>query len=231
MFEPDTMFSLVGGTTEAAPRCLAADVAPTWGDTFGVKFAGAGGDGAQAAALVLTRAALNEGFDATHIPSYGPESRGGTSHADVCIAQDEVLDPAVPSPQALVAFNAQSLERFGPTLAKDGIVVYDSSIVADPQSLRPDVRMVPIPAAVIANDLGCLAAKNIVALGALAAVTGVLPAASFLSAMHELLGRKGAHDLNDRAFAAGVNAASRVAIGDSTRREPAGGDAAAVRPC
>ena len=37
--------------------------------------------------------AINEGFDATHIPSYGPESRGGTSYADVHIAEEEVLSP------------------------------------------------------------------------------------------------------------------------------------------
>ena len=45
-----------------------------------------GGDGAQTVALLVARAAINEGFDATHIPSYGPESRGGTSYADVRIA-------------------------------------------------------------------------------------------------------------------------------------------------
>lgn len=33
--------------------------------------------------MLITRAAISEGFDSTHIPSYGPESRGGTSYADV----------------------------------------------------------------------------------------------------------------------------------------------------
>ncbi len=83
-----------------------------------LKLAGAGGDGAQTAALLLTRAAINEGFDATHIPSYGPESRGGTSYADVHIAEDEVLSPAAPEPHVLVAFNAPSLEKFGPTVRR-----------------------------------------------------------------------------------------------------------------
>jgi Pyruvate/2-oxoacid:ferredoxin oxidoreductase gamma subunit len=74
-----------------------------------MKLAGSGGDGAQTAALLLARAGINEGFDATHIPSYGPESRGGTSYADVHIAEEEVLSPAAPHPHVLVAFNAPSL--------------------------------------------------------------------------------------------------------------------------
>ena len=64
--------------------------------------------------MLIARAAINEGFDATHIPSYGPESRGGTSYADVRVAESEVLSPAAPAPHALVAFNAPSLARFGP---------------------------------------------------------------------------------------------------------------------
>ena len=82
-----------------------------------LKLAGAGGDGAQTAAMLIAPAAINEGFDATHIPSYGPESRGGTSYADVHVAEDEVLSPAAPHPHVLVAFNAPSLAKFGPTVA------------------------------------------------------------------------------------------------------------------
>ena len=66
--------------------------------------------------MILTRAAINEGFDSTHIPSYGPESRGGTSYADVHVARTEVLSPAAPQPHVLVAFNAPSLAKFGPTV-------------------------------------------------------------------------------------------------------------------
>jgi hypothetical protein len=70
-----------------------------------VKVAGAGSDGAQTAAMLLAKTAVNEGYDATHIPSYGPESRGGTSFADVRIAAREVLSPDVAEPDVLVAFN------------------------------------------------------------------------------------------------------------------------------
>ncbi len=83
-----------------------------------IKFAGAGGDGAQTIAKLTSLGAIHEGFDSTYIPSYGPESRGGTSYADVHLATDEVLSPAAPRPHVLVAFNLPSLEKFGPAAAQ-----------------------------------------------------------------------------------------------------------------
>ena len=81
--------------------------------------------------MLIAKAAINEGFDATHIPSYGPESRGGTSYADVHVAKDEVLNPASPHPDVLIAFNAPSLTKFGPTVKPGGTIIYDSSIVKE----------------------------------------------------------------------------------------------------
>ena len=78
-----------------APHASARASRRTSRRDIGLKLAGAGGDGAQTAAMLIACAAINEGFDATHIPSYGPESRGGTSYADVHIAAGEVLSPAV----------------------------------------------------------------------------------------------------------------------------------------
>ena len=124
----------VGGAAERGARRFCDGLPRTTSGprTSALKLAGAGGDGAQTAALLLARAAINEGFDATHIPSYGPESRGGTSYADVHIAEDEVLSPAAPTPHVLVAFNAPSLAKFGPAVPPGGVVIYDSSVIAEP---------------------------------------------------------------------------------------------------
>ena len=119
-------------STEAVPRFASGFPASVFGPDIGLKLAGAGGDGAQTAGLLIARAAINEGFDATHIPSYGPESRGGTSYADVRIADGDVLSPAAPNPHVLVAFNAPSLAKFGPRTVSGGIIVYDSSVAPPP---------------------------------------------------------------------------------------------------
>ena len=156
---------------------------------MGLKLAGAGGDGAQTAAALIARAAIEQGLDATHIPSYGPESRGGTSFADVRLAADKVLSPEVPSPDALVAFNAPSLARFGPAVAEGGLVVFDSSVVAAPQ-LPDRVRSEAVPCARIAAELGQPLAKNMVALGALQAATRFLSEDALLLGIREALAKE-----------------------------------------
>jgi 2-oxoisovalerate ferredoxin oxidoreductase beta subunit len=205
IFEPARLLEQIGATAESAPRTGAGF--PHWiarGD-IALKLAGAGGDGAQTAALLITRAAVNEGFDSTHIPSYGPESRGGTSYADVHIAEDEVLSPAAPHPNVLVAFNAPSLAKFGPAVARGGTVIYDSSVIHEVPPLPPEVKAVGAPFTEIATDLGRPVVKNVVALGALQAATNLFPREAFLAAIRQaLLSKCAMIPLNEEAFNWGV---------------------------
>jgi 2-oxoisovalerate ferredoxin oxidoreductase beta subunit len=219
-FDPERMRDVVGATSDAAPRFAERFPAGPFGDDIGLKLAGAGGDGAQTAAMLLARAAVNEGFDATHIPSYGPESRGGTSYADVRIAADEVLSPAVPRPHALVAFNAPSLARFGPLVAPGGVVVYDRSVIPEAPELPAAGRVVGAPCSEIARDLGSSMVKNIVALGALAQATGLFPAETYLTAIRQALRAKpDLVALNEQAFARGVDAAHAPGAGSTEEKE------------
>jgi 2-oxoisovalerate ferredoxin oxidoreductase beta subunit len=210
-FDPARVSDVLDNSVEPVPRFAKRFPADQFGCDIALKLAGAGGDGAQTAAMLITRAAINEGFDATHIPSYGPESRGGTSFADVRLAQDEVLSPAVPAPHLLVAFNAPSLAKFSPAVVPGGIVVYDSSVVREPPALDPRVRVLPIPCSEIAKDLGKVMVKNIVALGALQGATGFFPDETYLTAIRQALRDKCALiPLNEAAFNWGSRAARSV---------------------
>jgi 2-oxoisovalerate ferredoxin oxidoreductase beta subunit len=205
-YDPAALLAAAGARASAPPRFCTAFPAGAPGGELGLKLAGAGGDGAQTAAMLVARAAIAEGFDATHIPSYGPESRGGTSYADVRVAEDEVLSPDVPAPHALVAFNAPSLARFGPHVVPGGVVVYDSSVVPPPPAAA--ARLVPVPCTEIARQLGVPLVKNVVALGALHRATGLLPEATFLAAIRDALGKKDALvAVNEEAFRRGAQAA------------------------
>jgi 2-oxoisovalerate ferredoxin oxidoreductase beta subunit len=206
VFDAESALAAIGATGEAAQR-FATGFPAGFGDDVGIKVAGAGGDGAQTAAMLLAKTAVNEGFDATHIPSYGPESRGGTSFADVRIAAREVLSPDVAEPHVLVAFNGQSLARFGPAVRKGGFAVWDRSVIRDVPALDPSVRRVAVPATEIARELGQPLAKNVVALGALVGATGLLPAESILAALRQALaGKRGQVSVNEEAFRRGVAA-------------------------
>ncbi|MCE1203297.1 MAG: 2-oxoacid:acceptor oxidoreductase family protein [Holophagaceae bacterium] len=204
-FKGEKILSLTGATTEHPERfCKGFPTALDPSDVS-LKLAGSGGDGAQTAAMLIARAAISEGFDATHIPSYGPESRGGTSYADVHVAETEVLNPGSPDPQILLAFNAPSLAKFGPTVRKGGYVIYDSSVVTEAPVLDPSIKVFPVPFTGIATDLGKAVVKNIVALGALQAATNIFPKETFLGAIRVALKDKCALiPLNEEAFAWGI---------------------------
>lgn len=200
--DASALAAVIGGTETKPPRHCASfpvHIAPA---DISLKLAGAGGDGAQTAAMLITQAAINEGFDATHIPSYGPESRGGTSYADVHVAMEEVLSPSSARPDILVAFNAPSLTKFGPFVKTGGTIVYDSSVIAEPPSLD-GVVMIGVPFTEIAMSLGKTVVKNVVALGALQEATRLFPVETFLNVIRSLKGAA----LNEEAFARGRAAA------------------------
>jgi len=206
-FDAAKLLEVLGAQVERPQRCSTEFPSHLDPEDVSIKLAGAGGDGAQLAATVLARAAINEGFDSTDIPSYGPQSRGGTSYADVHIARREVLSPAVAHPHVLVAFNAPSLTKFGPTVRRGGYIVYDSSLVTEldfePQD---DVKLVPVPLARIAKELGSEIVKNIVALGVLQHATRLLPTESILRALGATLqGKPDRMALDMAAYEAGAN--------------------------
>ena len=206
-FDPETLLAAIGSSDEPVERF--GDGFPAHLDAHDValKFAGAGGDGAQTIANLACQTAINEGFDSTYIPSYGPESRGGTSYADVHVARDEVLSPAAPTPHVLVAFNAPSLEKFGPTVQPGGTIIYDETVIATPPTLDESIRMIGVPFTKIAHDLGKARVKNVVALGALQAATNLFPPESVIEALRHVLHDKCALlEINEEAFACGRTA-------------------------
>jgi 2-oxoisovalerate ferredoxin oxidoreductase beta subunit len=212
-FDPQKVLSAIGAGSAAAPRFCSGFPRAPFGSDIGLKLAGAGGDGAQTAAMIIALAAVNEGFDATHIPSYGPESRGGTSYADVRLAESEVLSADAPAPHVLVAFNAPSLAKFAQAVPPGGVVIYDSDLVHDAPAFDPSVRVVAVPFSTIARSLGEPKVKNIVALGALRGATNLFPDETFLTAIRQALhARSGALvKLNEEAFARGAAVAERDA--------------------
>jgi 2-oxoisovalerate ferredoxin oxidoreductase beta subunit len=200
-FDPENVLATIKAPREAVKRLGEGFPEHLAQDDIAIKFAGAGGDGAQTIASLTSKAAINEGWDSTYIPSYGPESRGGTSYADVHVAREEVLAPAAPAPHILVAFNPQSLQKFGPRVRPGGVVLYDQTVIPEPTVLDPSIRSVGVPFTQLAVDLGAVRVKNIVALGAFQAATEIFPADSFRTVLRDAF-----HDncallpLNEEAF-------------------------------
>ena len=109
-----------------------------------VIIAGFGGQGVMTMGKLFASAAMREGREATYVPCYGPEVRGGTAHCHVVISDEPIYSPWVEEATALLLFNQLSYEKFRNQLGDGGLVVLNSSLVmSDPASGARRARPVP----------------------------------------------------------------------------------------
>ena len=136
--------------------------------------AGFGGQGVLFTGQLLTYAAMDEGREVTWIPSYGPEMRGGTANCTVVISDEEIGSPMVSDPQAVIAMNLPSLDKYEGKVRPGGVLVVNESMV-DRAVSRQDIKLVMVKANEIAEELGDKRMMNMVLLGALIANLPVIP--------------------------------------------------------
>ncbi len=139
-----------------------------------ILIAGFGGQGVLFAGQLMAYAAMDEGRQVTWIPSYGPEMRGGTANCTVVISDEEIGSPMVRYPQAVIAMNLPSLEKYEASLLPGGLLVINASFSGHPLK-RTDIRSVAIPGNEIAEELGDKRMTNMVLLGGLLANLPILP--------------------------------------------------------
>ena len=133
--------------------------------------AGSGGQGALGVGQMIAYAAINEGNEATWLPSYGAEMRGGTANCSVVISDEEIPFAMVSQPGCCIVMNNASLAKFQAAIQPGGTLILDSSMVDAPVE-RTDLRVVRVPADVIAEAEGNSRGANMVLLGAYVAACG-----------------------------------------------------------
>ncbi len=141
-------------------------------NTEQVIIAGFGGQGVMLIGQILSYAATNKGVNTVWIPSYGPETRGGTANCSVSISDEMINSPIVTSPDSVIAMNLPSLQKFEPKLKKDGILLVNTSAIKD-YNYREDIKVIKIDANKEALSLGNLKVANMIMLGAYIQASGV----------------------------------------------------------
>ncbi len=167
-----------------------------------VRLAGAGGQGIVLAGLLLAEAAVAAGKNATHAQAYGPESRGGATKAEVIVSDGEIDYPYTDRVDVLLALNRASYERYGALVKPGAIVIVDGGRVDGTREDGLVRHALPITATA-ERVLGTQVGANLVALGALVALTGVV---SIEAAETAIAARRpgGSAERAIRAFRAGV---------------------------
>jgi 2-oxoglutarate ferredoxin oxidoreductase subunit gamma len=173
----------------------------------GIRIAGFGGQGVISAGILLAQAGVENKRNASWLPSYGPEMRGGTANCSVVVSDGEVYTPIVSAPDTVIVMNEPSLPKFEPMVKKDGLLILNSSLI-NSRPTRTDIKTVCVPCNEIAEKLGMDRIANLVALGAFIKLTGAVTLDAVADAMQKVYKRAKPEmlALNKKALEAGFNA-------------------------
>ena len=167
-----------------------------------VRVAGFGGQGVLLLGEVLAEAGLDAGLEVSWLPSYGPEMRSGTSNCHVRLSRRVIDSPMVTKPNVLVAMNEPALRKFVKSVPAGGWILYNGEeFPADCE--QPGVQVLARPFTEIADALGNARAGNMVMLGALLGLTGVLRDVNIDAALQRLVKNPRWTEVNRRAIERG----------------------------
>ena len=164
-----------------------------------VRMAGFGGQGIVLAGHILGKAAaLFEKKNAVFTQSYGPEARGGSCSADVVISEDPIHYPKVGNPTVLVVMSQGAWATYGGSIRPNSMLILDEDLVT--LSEAPEaVTVYRVPSTRLAEQMGKKIVANIVMLGAVTALAGVVTYESMKNAVLSSI-PKGTEELNISAF-------------------------------
>ncbi|MBN1956003.1 MAG: 2-oxoacid:acceptor oxidoreductase family protein [Anaerolineae bacterium] len=171
-----------------------------------IRLAGTGGQGMILAGIVLADAAIRDGKQVVQTQSYGPEARGGASRAEIIIADGPIHYPKVLDADILLCMSQVACDRYGMMMRRGGLLIVDNNQV----SRTPTAYAVQAPITQLAREkTGREITANVVALGVLVGLTGVVSRSS-LEAAVRARAPKGTKDMNLEALAAGFEAAQEL---------------------
>ena len=176
-----------------------------------IRIGGTGGQGLILCAKMLADALSATGKRVAQSQTYEPTSRGGYCNSDLVISDREVDFPLATSLDCLVLLDRMAVKPSWPLLKPGALVIADARLC--PELPEGDYRAHRLPLSRCAIELGSERVANIVALGALAALSGVCGRKTLEQAVRAET-PKSFLDLNLDALAAGYR------LGEQTSSTP-----------
>lgn len=156
---------------------------------YEIVMSGLGGQGALLIGQILAIAGIEENLNATWMPTYGPEKRGGTAFCNVILSDETIGSPVVDEPEVVVAMDEASFIRFESNIVPGGKMIYNASMCAA-RPARTDIGYIAVPAGDIAHELGSDKVTNMVLLGTLLEAYPIVRDGSVEEGLREKLGAK-----------------------------------------
>lgn len=178
-------------------------------------FSGFGGQGVLMMGYVLSVACMNEEKHVTFLPSYGAEMRGGTANCTVVVSDKEIASPIASRPEFAVAMNHPSMVKYQDLVKAGGCLFLNSDLILDTPE-KDTIRVVRVPANSLAHEMGQDRALNMVMLGVVAAISGIVSEQTLFQAVETVLGgkKRSLIEINQQAlvkgreYAAGLHGAT-----------------------
>ncbi len=141
---------------------------------YEIRFSGSGGQGMILAGIIMAEAAsIYDTKNVVQSQSYGPESRGGASKAEVIISEDPIDYPKATSIDCMLAMTQEACSKYYKDIKKDGILLVDSEEVKNVPEGEFSVYTFPI-IATARDKLGKTIVANIISLGIITELTGIV---------------------------------------------------------
>ncbi|AJC72556.1 2-oxoglutarate ferredoxin oxidoreductase subunit gamma [Thermococcus guaymasensis DSM 11113] len=177
-----------------------------------VLFSGFGGQGVILASVILGRAAaVYENLYAVQTQSYGPESRGGASKAEVVIS-DELIDyPKTLQPDYAVFFSQEAYNKYLRTVKEGATVIIEKDLIPHRDlDFEKKLNVVALPLTEIAEETtGLSLTMNILTLGLLVGITGIVSREAIEQAVRDSV-PKGTEEINLKALHRGFELAEEL---------------------
>ncbi len=171
-----------------------------------IRFSGSGGQGLILAGVIFAEAAtIFDGINAVQSQSYGPEARGGASKSEVIISDQVINFPKAQAIDLQLSLTQESCTKYYKDLKPNGTLLVDTDFVPDVPKGSFKVVQLPI-IRTASEEIGKAFVANIVALGAITALTGKVKIESVEKAVLSRV-PKGTEELNKKALMAGYQLA------------------------
>jgi 2-oxoglutarate ferredoxin oxidoreductase subunit gamma len=176
-------------------------------ERFEIRLSGSGGQGLILAGVILATAiGVGDGKNTVQTQSYGPEARGGASRADIVVSEGEIYYPKTMKLDLLLALTQEACDRYYPDLKEGGLLIVDSTLVTQ----IPTKRYYGFPFVRLAREkIGHTMVANVIALGAIAELTGIVSKESIKEAVLARAPR-GTEEKNKKALELGFSIAKKV---------------------
>ncbi len=137
-----------------------------------IRIGGAAGDGIESSGAGFCKALARGGLHLFGLPDYYSRIRGGHNFFSIRVSDRPLYSHAEPV-HLLLALTEETIPRHRSKIVEGGAIVYDSNQVSPQPESVDGVRCLGIPMSDIAKErAGTVLARNTVALGAAAGITG-----------------------------------------------------------